>query len=231
MRYYLKLLSLPLLFIALFTSLFVLWEVFDLPPAEELSLLLRGYFEKYGLSVLFLSSIVEGMLLVGNYFPGVFVIFLGVIVAQNIPEAIIAVSVVTAGLLVAHIANYALGKYGWYRLLVKFGLKAAIEKAQEDLLKRGPLAILSSYWLPSVGALTDTAAGILQMPFKKFLAYSVASTIFWDSIAGTLVYSFKDVALQTSTPGTGGMFIMYGLLGGWALILLVLDFYRRRKEK
>lgn len=231
MRYYLRLLSLPIFFTVLFTSIFLVWEIFNLPPEEVIIETLRSQFERNGLPVLFLSSIVEGMLLVGNYFPGVFVIFLGVIVARSIPEAVIAVSVVTAGLLIAHVANYMLGKYGWYRLLIKFGLKSAIEKAREDLIQKGPIAIFASYWLPSAGALTDTAAGIMRMPLQTFFIYSAASTVFWDVIAGFLVYTFKDFALKAATPGQTGMYIMYGLLGGWALILLILDFYRRSKEK
>ncbi len=230
MRYYLKLLALPILFTVLFTSLFIIWELFSLPSEEVLAEALRSQFEKFGLPILFFSSILEGMLLLGNYFPGVFVIFLGVIVAETIPEAIIAVAVVTGGLIIAHLGNYALGRYGWYRLLVRFGLRGAIEKAKENLVRRGPIAILGSYWLPSVGALTDTAAGIMHMPFRTFIRYSLISTVLWDIAAGVLVYSFKDFALKAGTPGPTGMFIMYGLLGAWALIVVSMDFYRRRRE-
>ncbi len=233
MKYYGRLLALPLFFTALFTSLFIVWEIFNLPPEDVMTEMLRSQFESHGLPILLLSSIIEGMLLIGNYFPGVFVIFLGVIISKNIPEAILAVSIITAGLLVAHVGNYLLGKHGWYRLLVKFGLKSSIEIAREDLIKRGPVAILASYWLPSAGALTDTAAGIIGMPFRAFLVYSIFSTVFWNIIAGFLVYTFKDFALQAATPGKTGMYIMYGLLMTWAIILIMVDVYRRhatRKE-
>jgi len=151
MRYYIKLLAIPLLLFGLFLSLSIIWKVANLPPADELAEIVKTLFDQYGLPVIFLSSIIEGVLLVGSYFPGVFVIFLGVILASSIPQAIQVVVVVTAGLFIAHMFNYALGRYGWYKLLTRFGMKGAVEQARERLVKRGPIAILSSYWLPSRG--------------------------------------------------------------------------------
>ncbi|MFA4819264.1 MAG: VTT domain-containing protein [Patescibacteria group bacterium] len=230
MKYYLKLLTLPILFFALFASLFVVWKIANLPPPEELARIVKTWFDTYGLPVVFLSSIVEGVLLVGGYFPGVFVIFLGVILADSILQAAMVVAVVTAGLFIAHSFNYALGRYGWYRLLVRFGLKDAVEMAQARLMKKGPIAILLSYWLPSVGALTDTAAGIIHMPFKKFLLYSLISVTLWDTGAGILVYSFKDVALSISSPGSSGRAVIFAIIAVWATVILVKDFIERKKR-
>lgn len=112
MKHYIKLLSVPLLLLALSLSLRIVWDIFNLPPAEELAEIARQWFELYGLPVLFVSAIFEGMLLVGGYFPGVFVIFLGVILTDSPLEAVAVVSAVTAGLFIAHLINYGLGKYG-----------------------------------------------------------------------------------------------------------------------
>jgi membrane protein DedA with SNARE-associated domain len=229
MRYYIKLLAIPLLLLVLFSSLFIIWKVVDLPPTDELVEIVKVWFDRYGLPFIFLSSIIEGMLLIGSYFPGVFVIFLGVILSSSILQATQVVAVVTAGLFVAHIINYVLGKYGWYRLLVRFGMKGAVEQARERLVKRGPIAIFSSYWLPSVGALTDTAAGIMRMPFKKFFCYSLISVTLWDIVAGVLVYSFKDSALVLAIP-TSGSKIIFSVIGIWIVFTLGADFYKRRKS-
>ena len=224
MKYYLKLLAIPLLFLGLFLSLFIIWDIADLPPTDELTGIVKIWFDDYGLPIIFLSSIVEGMLLVGNYFPGVFVIFLGVILADSISQAIVVVAVVTVGLFIAHMFNYILGRYGWYKLLVRFGLKSTVEQARNRLEKRGPIAILSSYWLPSVGALTDTAAGIIHMRFKKFLLYSIISVTFWDALAGTLVYSFKDIALTIGSPGSTGIVIVFAIIAVWIIMAFKIYF-------
>lgn len=231
MKHYIKLLSVPLLLLVLSWSLRIVWNIFSLPPAEELAEMARQWFELYGLPVLFASAVVEGMLLVGGYFPGIFMIFLGVILTDSPLEAAIVVSVVTIGLFIAHLINYGLGKYGWYRLLTRFGLKNAIENEREKITKRGTIAIFLSYWLPSAAAITDTAAGIMRMPFRIFLFASLISTIVWNVIAGTLVYLFKDSALSVAGgPGSSGGNIFYMIIGFWIVVLLVIDFYGKRKH-
>ena len=68
MKYYLRLLAMPLLFLVLFISLFILWDIIDLPSNEELIQLVQNAFDKYGLPAVLLGSFLEGILLVGNYF-------------------------------------------------------------------------------------------------------------------------------------------------------------------
>src|SRR3989344_7481936 len=92
-KYYLKLLFIPLLFLVLYISLSIVWSVFNLPPALELTEMVKNWFDIYGLPVLFASSVVESMLLVGNYFPGVFVIFVSVILADSPGEAVLVIPV------------------------------------------------------------------------------------------------------------------------------------------
>ncbi len=231
MKYYLKLLSVPLLLLVLSLSLRIFWDIFSLPSAESLAKTAEVWFQVYGLPVIFLSSMIEGMLLVGGYFPGVFMIFLGVIFSTSLVQAGVVVSVVTAGLLIAHVINYFLGKYGWYRLLVKFGLKDAIDSERDNVLRQGVFAIFASYWLPSAAAITDTAAGITQMPFKKFALYSLIFSVFWDVLAGTLIYFFKDSAMSIVDPGSSGGLFFYSIVGVWMAILLVSDFYKKYKSK
>jgi membrane-associated protein len=227
-KHYFKLLGLPLFFLALFVTLNLVWKVFSIPPAPVLAEMLRGWFDLFGLPILFLSSIVEGALLLGNYFPGVFVIFVGVILARSVGEAAVAVSVASLGLMVAHVINYVLGKYGWHTLLLKLGMKSAVESAKTKLEKRGPLAILLSYWMPNLGAFTDTAAGIIRLPFRTFITYSIVSTIFWNTVVGTVVYLVGDAALSIASPSEVRSTIFYSVLAVWVIALLLLDYWERK---
>ena len=228
MKYYLKILSVPLLFLVLYASLTIVWQFFDFPSVERLTEIVGIWFEKYGIPVLLVGSFLEGILLIGSYFPGVFVIFLGVLVADSPIEAGFAVAICTIGLLVAHITNYFLGKYGWYKLLVKFGMKEAVEQSKIKLEKRGPLAIPLSYWLPSIGALTNTAAGIIQMPFKKFIAYSFVSSVVWYSLVGLIVYHMGNEALEIAGGGSGNL-IVFIIIALWILGIIFFD-YRERNS-
>ncbi|MBI2065810.1 MAG: VTT domain-containing protein [Candidatus Zambryskibacteria bacterium] len=186
---------LPLALLGVFMLIYLAWRFFGLPPEEELIEIARFYFDKYGLAILLISALIEGTVLIGWYYPGSLVIFLGVILAgKDIPKVIAAVGAITAGLFFAYILNFLLGKYGWYRLLLKFGLRDALEDAKERVIKHGLTAIFMSYWQPNLAALVATSAGILDFSFKKFLIYSLVAAALWNTFWGTLVYFIgKDV--------------------------------------
>jgi membrane protein DedA with SNARE-associated domain len=223
LRHYIKILSFPLIFSVLYLTLKIGWYLFELPSPEVLTDQLGSLFEQYGAITIFLGALVEGILLIGGYFPGVFVIFIGVIVAESATQAVFYVLVGTCGLLVGHTINYVLGRYGWYKLFVKFGLKSSIEDSKENVIRRGPMAIFSSYWLPSIAALTDTAAGVVKMPFRTFFKYSLISSLFWNTLVGAIVYFFNDFALYVTSPGGGGWKVVLVVVAIWVISILVTD--------
>lgn len=187
----------PIILLAFFSLVWFIWNSSGLPQDEELIRATEKYFHMYGYWIVLVSAIVEGMLVAGLYYPGSLVIFLGVIFAgKNIPEVILVVFMTSLGLAIAYIIDYLLGRYGWYRLLLKFGLREPIENAQHKLTEYGPRAIFLSYWHPNLAALTSTAAGILQFPIKKFAIYSILSIVAWNIFWGTLAYLIGERALN-----------------------------------
>ncbi|MDO8659854.1 MAG: VTT domain-containing protein [Candidatus Parcubacteria bacterium] len=231
-KYYLKLFSTPLYLLGLFISLFIVWKIFDLPTLDILLSKIKVWFDIYGYLVLFIGAILEGMLVIGGYFPGTFIIVVSVLLAKSIPELILVVSIGTIGLFVAHNLNYVLGKYGWYRLLIKFGAKNKIEESKEKLLKKGPTAMFSSYWLLSLGALVDTAAGIIHMPFRTFFLYSLLAGIFWNFLVGIIVYNVGTPVLAVvSSGGYTELFTQFSIVLVWILILLGIDIWEKRKKQ
>lgn len=211
-----KIIALPLAFLGILLSLVALWKALQLPSEEELIAVARQYFDRYGYGVVFVSALIEGMLLLGLYYPGSFVIFLGVILAgQNIPRVGAVVLVVTLGLLIAYLLNYLLGKYGWYRLFVRFGLRQQIEKAQARLARQGPNIIFVTYWHPNFAALTAAAAGILHLTFIRFLLYSVVAALGWNTFWAALIYWLGEVALEL----TGIRFAIIVIIA-WTLFVI-----------
>ena len=180
---------LPLSVLGIFLLIYLAWRFFGLPPEEELIEIARFYFDKYGLAILLISALVEGTVLVGWYYPGSLIIFLGVILAgKDISKVVEAVATITLGLFFAYLVNFLIGKYGWYRLLLRFGLREALEDAKARVIKHGLLAILMSYWQPNLAALVATSAGILDFSFKKFFIYSIIAALLWNTFWGILVY-------------------------------------------
>ncbi|MDP2641991.1 MAG: VTT domain-containing protein [bacterium] len=188
---------LPLVILGVFMLVYLAWRFFGLPPEEEIIEIARFYFDKYGLAILLVSALVEGTVLVGWYYPGSLIIFLGVILAgKDVPKVVEAVAVITVGLFFAYIINFLLGKYGWYRLLLKFGLRDALEDAKSRVTKHGLPAIFMSYWQPNLGALVATSAGILDFSFTKFLIYSAVAATFWNACWAVFIYFIGEGALS-----------------------------------
>lgn len=201
LKEFLNLLWMPLFGLAVLGFFYGTWTLFNLPPAEEVTEIAKGYFETYGLFVIFICAIIEGLLLAGWYFPGSFVIVLGVFLAHDSYLQVFGVfAATTAGLLIAYAANFFLGKYGWYRVLSALGFKTALQKAQAQLEHFGLRAVFLTFWHPNLAALTSTAAGILQGSFRKFALYAIAATVLWDAFWTVIGFSLGEAALTVIGP-------------------------------
>ena len=108
----LRKIKVPLFFFIVFFLSYFVWQALHLPDQSEILVTAQKYFQEYGLIVVFLSAIIEALLLVGLYYPGGLVILLGVIFAGPNPLVVaLTVSVVTLGMFAGYIINFFLGKY------------------------------------------------------------------------------------------------------------------------
>lgn len=214
------LVGLPLAALAVLLSLYALWLWLDLPPEETVVAVARSYFETHGLVTVLVAAFVEGLLLIGWYFPGSLVIIFGLIFAGDDVARVAAVAALAAaGLLAAYVVNFLAGRYGWYRLLLAFGLREPLANAQRRLVRYGLSAIFTTYWQANLSSLVSTAAGILQMPFSRFLACSLAAVAFWITFWSTLIFFLGRAALSLA----GFRFILLMIL-----VWLVVRFVWRR---
>ncbi len=213
----LKLISVPVALLVIYLILALIWKLLNLPSDDELVPIVKNYFAQYGLWLVFVGALIEGFLLLGQYFPGGFIIFLGVITAgKDIPRAAEVVAIVSIAFFISYTLNYWVGKYGWYKLLVKFGLKKSLDDAQQKLIKQGMNAVIFSYWEPNLASITATAAGVLQIPLRKFLVYSAAGVIIWNIFWGTLVFTLGESALNII-----GFKYVIVIFGVWVAIILL----------
>jgi membrane protein DedA with SNARE-associated domain len=227
LKSWLKALTLPLT-IVVFTLLYqILWQVLDWPTGEALTNLLTNFFIHYGLWLVFICSILESAVIIGNYFPGGLVIFISVVACgSNIPKIILTVAIVSLGFFIGYLIDYLLGKYGWYKLLVKFGFSNQIEQAKTKLLKHSLKAIFSSYWEVNLASITATSAGILQMDFKTFLWQSTGVLLFWNLVWGTLIGTLGKRAIDIITNWKYAL----PILATWLIVLILKIKYDNRKN-
>lgn len=192
-------------------------------PAEIVSKL-AGWYGQYGYWVVFVSALIEGIFVINLYFPGSTAILLGgALASQNELSAIILVLLIILGFFISYVFNYFLGKFGMYQLLLRFGYKDVIEGTRESLVTKGPKMMLVSFFHPNIGSVVATGAGIINMPFRQFIVWCLASLILWDTIWGIVVYAL-------------GSQVIY-LIGSWLAIpfmlfwIFLIYFILRRHSK
>lgn len=211
----------------IYLSMYIIWRLLDLPTDDQLLAVIKEWFGKYGLAIVFVGALIEGFLLLGQYFPGGFIIFLGVISAgKDVPRAALVVLAVSVAFFIAYTLNYLLGKYGWHRLLIKFGLGQSIEKSKDKLTRQGLNAVFFSYWEPNLASITATAAGVLHVPLRKFSLYSAAGIIVWNIFWGTLVYTLGESALEV----IGLKYVIIIFLVWIGIIILKKYFFEKKTE-
>ncbi len=213
----------PLIGACFVVGMYFLWGFFDLPPREVLIEWLRGLIVQYGYIIVFIGAFVESLLVVGWYFPGSLIIFISVIFAPTPAAAAVSVAVVMMALWCGYTLNYFLGRYGWYRVLVAFGIKQYIDEAKSKLTKYGIFAVFTSYWSPGLAAFISTAAGVMQYPTIAFLSYSLAAVVVWNTFWGLLVYHIGERALS--------MFLSWPFMIFVIVLWVGVRYWNEKKEK
>lgn len=92
------------------TALF-LWKLSIIPSPVGIVVFLENLYKNYGLIGLFIASFLEGIVYLGLYFPGSFIIALAVIISDGSLESLLIISIVVAfALVITSIINYFFGR-------------------------------------------------------------------------------------------------------------------------
>jgi membrane protein DedA with SNARE-associated domain len=224
MRRALKIIAFPLAVLAVFGLLYLIWLALDLPPEDTMVRIAKDYLDRHGVLIVFIAAYLEGLLLIGWYFPGTLVIILALVLAGPDPVRVAQVAATAGiGLFAAYVTNFYAGKYGWYRLLLAFGLREPLENAQRRLNKYGLSAIFTTYWQANLASCISTAAGILQFPAARFVAYSFVAEALWVTFWATLIFFLGKAALSLA-----GFRMILLLILIWIAVRLI---YRWKFEK
>lgn len=152
---------------------------------------IENIYSTAGYPLIFFGAILESMFLVGLFVPGSVVLLLGAAFSKlGIVQYPLVFIFGTSGLIIGYIINYLLGKYGWHNVLSWAGLEKGIKESKARLEKHGAKTILLGYFFPGSASFLSTAAGIIHMPFKKFLLFSILAQSFWSFFWGILAFAF-----------------------------------------
>lgn len=209
--------------IALFTVILLalagVYHLLGLPSSSEFISLAQTYYGTYGYGVVFVAALIEGLLLINWYLPGSAVAVIGVVLADGDPvRTVLTVALIILAFFITNIINYGLGRFGWYQLLLKFGLAEPLKTTQARLAKGAASAIFLSFIHPNISAVVATSAGMLRVPFGHFLILSLVGLLFWGTFWGVIVAYFGSHILELGT-----VWLMALLIGIYALYVLIRD--------
>lgn len=146
--------------------------------------------------------------------------------------SIVAVIVAaSAGAIVGDNVGYAIGHWGGFRLLVRFGgrigFNAGRIKIARYLFQRfgGPVVFFGRF-VSILRTYAAFLAGTTRMRWRRFLAYNAAGGVLWATLYGTAAYVLGKAVDAFSRPLTVGFAI-----AGVGAILVGLFFVRRGEER
>jgi len=146
-------------------------------------------FRDFGAIILLLSSLIEGLVVVGLYFPGSTIILLGATLAgAGVLPLWSVILWTTLGLIIPYLINYWLGLKGGEKFLEKIGFKGS-EKLRTHIEKSN----LSYLWVtfhPNIAAVAAVIMGVLKVDIKKALIGLVLGQFFWSTFWGLCFYFF-----------------------------------------
>lgn len=163
----------------------------------------------------FLAAAVEMTFLAGLLVPGESVVML----AGSLPEdpagfaAVLAVG--TAGALAGQMFGYGVGRAFGTRLRgTRLGRRIGPERfdrAETYLRERGAPALVAVRFVAVVHAVVPIVAGVVRMPFGRFVLWSTLGTALW-------VAAFASVGLITAgADATGGLGLLLTAIGATCL--------------
>jgi membrane-associated protein len=152
----------------------------------------HSLLETFGTIGLFAIVFIESGLLVGFFLPGDSLLFTaGLLASQGkLNFAVIFVGCMLAAILGDQV-GYSIGRTAGPRLLARerwFTRRRHVARAERFFSKRGGQAVLIARFVPIVRTFVPVMAGVVRMPYRKFLAWNIAGGVLWGGGVTTAGY-------------------------------------------
>ena len=206
---------LPVSALIFYLSVLLLWQIGILPSPLEIVGWLESLYKQYGLAGLAIGSFLEGIVYLGLYFPGGFIIFLSAILSDGSFISLFSISLVVAiTLTITSLINYVLGKHIISR-------KRKIEFKREKIATKG---LFLSALYPNSLAFYFFHAGIeRQTPLKILIVPLIMLP--YGLLLAFLFYLFRN-GLRSAAESP---IIMIAAILIWLVISLILSYGKKKK--
>ncbi len=213
-QFFQKIPKLPLSALIFYVSVVTLWNLGYIPSPSNILLFLESLYTSYGLIGLFSASFLEGIVYLGLYFPGSFIVALAVILSDGTFKSLFSISLVVAiALTITSLINYTLG-----RKVLANKLNKELPAEKKPVFSKG---LLLSMLHPNVLAFYFFNSGIKKQNFLKVFFVPLIM-IPYGLALGYLLYSMKGLLrMAIESP-----YIMISAIVLWIL----LAFFLQRKK-
>jgi len=189
---------------------------------DELISMAGNFYKDYGPLLLFISGLLEAIIVIGWYYPGSTIILLGASLAGAgviSPYSVLLWGL--AGLILGYIINYFIGAK-WQNFAQKFELTEYVKKIKQRVRKNN----LIYFWVtfhPDVAAVAALAFGMFNTNFWKFFFGITIASLFWAIFWGMLFYFFGMFLLER-------LFLLVAILIGGFILYEIFKIFHNRKR-
>jgi len=190
-------------------------------PGLDLTWLLATF----GYLAVFLFIAIESM---GIPFPGETMLITAAIYAGHI---VLVIAAAAAGAIIGDNIGFAIGHWGGYRLIRRYGHYVRLHKGRLKLgqylfRKHGAKVVFFGRFVSILRAYAAFLAGTNRMPWWHFLVFNAAGGVVWASVFGVGAYALGTQINNLSR--TSG--IVFGILAGLAIVASFV-FLRRNEAR
>jgi membrane protein DedA with SNARE-associated domain len=96
-----------------------------------------------------------------------------------------------AGAILGDNTSYGIGRTAGHRIVERFfkgERRKRVDWARKQIEDRGPYLIIVGRFIPAGRTAVTLAAGMLEMPWRRFISFDVAAGVIWASYAALLGY-------------------------------------------
>ena len=140
----------------------------------------HSLFESYGYWVIFLGTLAENTLLLGLIIPGLIVVVLAGLAAEDGAMSFpIATGLGILGTVIGDTISYFLGRFGWARFGQRGSVREFSAKVREPILRKGALFVLFYHFAGYTRVVGPAAAGMLRMPYRQWAPADYSGAALW----------------------------------------------------
>ena len=177
-----------------------------------------------------LAIMLETSVLVGLIVPGDTIILVAAVGVQGLVEYFSLVAVAIVGALMGESIGFAIGRYFGPRLRAgRLGQKLGpdkLERADRFVDRRGGIAVFISRFLPVFHSLVPMVAGMSQMTYRRFMAWTAPACTLWAflyvSLGSGAAETYRELKDQVDWAGWVFIGILVVALIGFAVVKRLL---------